>query len=349
MNPRQQLIYLAFGAEIYQREAIFSIVSSLSRCSDRNWDIRVFTDTPRLYTDLPVTTAPIEAHWSGPNRYHFRIKHAVLRHVLREHRTAVLVDTDTFFHDSPGKLFERIQPGQLLCNTIGSPLIDSDHPKTFKAALLGKNLLDSSLLQTNSGVMGLHSNDAHILEQSISLMDELHTEARDIYSFEEICLAVSAHGRLRLSECPDLLHHYWSRKSQFRAKISAWYEKHQSAPLSEAALGDIRNVTVHLPRPPQPLRGLHKIATLALPAEQRQFARESLYGCYRYPNEFDRACTTVWWEKALENAERRKGHRFNAHSLNRWLNHPVLRTLAGSFHHDLTQHLCKLRSQGSIP
>ncbi|MFG0416178.1 hypothetical protein ACF8MD_21235 [Pseudomonas sp. zjy_8] len=46
MNPRQQLIYLAFGAEIYQREAIFSIVSSLSRCSDRNWDIRVFTDAP---------------------------------------------------------------------------------------------------------------------------------------------------------------------------------------------------------------------------------------------------------------------------------------------------------------
>lgn len=210
------------------------------------------------------------------------------------------MDTDTFFQASPEKLFERIRSGQLLCNKIGSPLIGSDHPETFRAALHGKSLLDSSLRQTNSGVIGLQSDDAHILEQSISLMDELHTAARDIYSLEEICLAVAAHGHLKLEECPDLLHHYWSSKSQFRAKISAWYEKHQHSLISDKALGDIRNVTTHLPRPPQPLRGLQKIATLALPAEQRQFPRESLYTCYRYSNEFDRACATVWWEKHLK-------------------------------------------------
>lgn len=60
MNHRKQLTYLAFGAEIYQREAIFSIASSLSRSTNRNWDIRVFTDSPELNTDLPVIVAPIE-------------------------------------------------------------------------------------------------------------------------------------------------------------------------------------------------------------------------------------------------------------------------------------------------
>jgi hypothetical protein len=115
------------------------------------------------------------------------------------------------------------------------------------------------------------------------------------------------------------------------------------------ALRDLHDVSVQLPRPPQPLRTLQKIATLAVPPEQRQFTRESLYGCYRYSNEFDRACSRVWWEKALENAERRMGDRLNMHTLNLWLNHPVLRTLAGSFHQDLTRHLGALRAEGDNP
>lgn len=34
----------------------------------------------------------------------------------------------------------------------------------------------------------------------------------------------------------------------------------------------------------------YKALSLTLPSHERQFARELLYGCYPYPNEFDRAC-----------------------------------------------------------
>ncbi|MFN3768693.1 MAG: hypothetical protein ACK4TD_10015 [Ectopseudomonas guguanensis] len=346
MNKRPQLVYLAFGAEIYQFEAIFSIVSALARCSQRDWDIQVFTDAPALYAGLPVTTREISPQWRGPHGYHFRIKHAALQEVLREHEVAALVDTDTFFHESPAKLFERIQPGHLLCNAIGSRFVDGGHCATFLAALESSGLLDSSMRQTNSGVIGLHAADSSLLERSITFMDEYHSAATGVYTFEEICLALAAHKRLALRECPDLLHHYWSRKAHFRAKVLAWHHKHRESPTSELALRDLRNVSVHLPRPPQPLRTLQKIATLAVPREQRQFTRESLYGCYRYSNEFDRACATVWWEKALENAERRMVARLNMDTLNLWLNHPVLRTLAGSFHQDLARYLGTLRAEG---
>ncbi|CAM3672218.1 hypothetical protein [Ectopseudomonas alcaliphila] len=348
MSNRPQLLYLAFGAEIYQREAIFSIVSSLARGTLPDWDIRVFTDAPHFFSALPVATHPIEPQWNGPHGYPFRIKHAALREVLRRHKVAALVDTDTFFHDSPSRLFERILPGQLLCNSIGQRLVDSDHSAAFMAALERKGLLDTSLRQTNSGVIGLHTDDAGLLDRSIELMDELQCTAHQVYTFEEICLAVAAHGHLRLEQCPDLLHHYWSRKAQFRAKIMAWNNKHQQAPMSDEALADAIQVNARVPRPPRLLRNLHKFVSLAVPAQQRQFIRESLYGCYHYPNEFDRACTPVWWEKALENAERRKGQRLDASTLKRWLNHPILRTLAGQFHPELSQHLVQIRRPGDI-
>lgn len=345
MNNRPQLVYLAFGPDIYQCEAIFSIVSALHRSPTRDWDIQVFTDTPKRYAGLPVKTLSIDEQWSGPHRYHFRIKHAVLREVLRNHQIAALVDTDTFFHHSAEQLFERISPGQLLCNSIGQLFIESKHPQKFKDSLVQKGLLTPSLRQTNSGVIGLHSSDSRILEDSITLMDELYQDSREVYTFEEICLALAAHKKVHLRDCPDLLHHYWSRKAQFRAKIMAWHEKHGQTPLSGQALRDIDNVNVRLPRPPQPLRSLQKLITLAVPAEQRQFTRECLYGCFHYANEFDRACSTVWWEKALENGERRKGHKLDAHSLNLWMAHPILRRLTGHFHQDLKQHLTMLRTK----
>lgn len=58
-----------------------------------------------------------------------------------------------------------------------------------------------------------------------------------------------AYRTLELNACTDVIHHYWSRKAQFRAKIQAWLRKHADAPLSEAALADVARVNDQLPRP----------------------------------------------------------------------------------------------------
>ena len=93
MPQTPQLVYLAFGAETYQREAVFSIVSALSHTlagQPPTFAIQVFTDTPALYTRLPVTTHAIDPSWNGPHGYHFRIKHVVLQKVLEANDKAVL-------------------------------------------------------------------------------------------------------------------------------------------------------------------------------------------------------------------------------------------------------------------
>ena len=270
--------------------------------------------------------------WSEPHGYHFRTKHVLLRQVLQDHEHALLIDTDTFFHQSPIELFRRMQPGTLLCNAVGGKYgVDQQCAlyRNLAGPLQARGLAKDGMPLLNSGVIGLYRQDAGLLDQSIALMDEFYPLAPRAYTLEEFCLAVAAHDTLNVQECPDLIHHYWSRKQLFRAKIQAWLNKHGSDPLSTQAMADIAQVNTQLPRPPL-LQRLHcKLLGLLLPARQRQFMRELAYGCHPYANEFDRACAQAWWEKALENVERRQGKPACANQLGQWFRHPGMRLALG--------------------
>jgi hypothetical protein len=79
--------------------------------------------------------------------------------------------------------------------------------------------------------------------------------------------------------------------------------------------------------------------TTLIAKERRQFVRELLYGCYDYSNEFDRACATAWWDKALVNIEERLGKPLSAEQMTLWLADPLLNLLAGSHYCTLHAHL----------
>ncbi|MDO9616637.1 MAG: hypothetical protein Q7J43_03005 [Pseudomonas sp.] len=344
MNATPQLIYLAFGADIYQREAVFSIASALAHsalcASDRRFEIQVFTDNPQFYTKLPVTTHAIDPTWNGPHRYHFRIKHALLLNILNKYEKAALIDTDTFFRTSPESLFGRLTGGHLLCNAIGAVLGESPSLPSQSVTYLEQNgLLETNMRQTNSGVIGLTTTDKGVLEHAIKLMDDLRPLAPELYTLEELSLALAAHGRLQLNACTDLIHHYWSRKAQFRAKIQAWHTKHHGEPLSKAAMVDVLLVNDRLPRPPQPYRSWQKAVTALIAKERRQFIRELLYGCHDYSNEFDHACAVAWWDKALVNIEERQGQPLSSEHMTLWLADPLLKLLAGRHYDTMLAHL----------
>ena len=348
-SPRPQLVYLVFGAATYHQEAIFSICSALAclrETPDHCVDIQVFTDDPTPYRDLPVRVRSFDAAtreaWMQPHGYPFRIKHMALLEVLRESELALLIDTDTFFHQSPLALFERIAPGSMLCNAIGIRYGECRESVLYSALsseLQERGLADDQMPLINSGVIGLHADDASLLERSIELMDDLYPRAEGAYILEEFCLGIAAYRHYSIRECPDLIHHYWSRKQLFRAKVMAWVCKHKGAPIDAAALDDTRQVTAQLPRPPAPQRLLFKAVTLLLPGHQRQFMREVLYGCYPHANEFDQACAPIWWEKAQENVERRMREPLQPQQLEQWLGHPGVRLLLGRRRTSIYQHL----------
>lgn len=340
------LLYLVYGAASYHREAVFSIASAHARLVETPGAavaIRVCTDDVAPYAGLPVEIAPLDAatlqRWRAPHGYHFRAKHVALRETLASSERAVLIDTDTFFHRSPLALFERVRPGTLLCNRIGATYGSRrQHPlyRTLAAHLQARGLAADDMRLLNSGVIGLDRADAAVLDRSLELMDELFPLAEGAYTLEEFVLAVARDERgIALAECPDDIHHYWSRKRIFRAKIDAWLAKHGDAPLSPAALADTAAVTDALPRPPRLTRLRIKLGTALLPAVQKQFARELMYGCYPYPNEFDRACGPVWWEKAVGNLRERDPAAVPAD----WLAAGALRRLLGDNAERIHSHL----------
>ncbi|MFK0092719.1 hypothetical protein [Pseudomonas sp. NPDC090592] len=351
---RPQLVYLAFGPATYHQEACFSIVSALAHlgtAAGDAMDIQVYTDNPQPYAKLPVSVHLLDEAtrqaWNAPHGYHFRSKHVLLRQVLQQHPLAVLIDTDTFFRSSPLQLFSRVAPGKLLCNAIG-PRYGANQKcllyKNLLAILQARSQADCQMPLLNSGVIGLMAEDADTLDRSIAMMDEFYPLAREAYTLEEFCLAVAAYRRLEVAECTDVIHHYWSRKAQFRAKIQAWLGKHGHDPLSPAALADVQLVNDQLPRPPALHRLGYKALSLTLPSHERQFARELLYGCYPYTNEFDRACAAAWWDKALENLNARYGQ-MRPEQLRQCLRHPGLRLSLGERRKEVETHLLRT-SQG---
>ncbi|MDO7896364.1 hypothetical protein [Pseudomonas citrulli] len=348
-----QLIYLVYGAETYHQEALFSIASALAglrKTPGEALDIQVFTDDPAPYEGLPVRLRLLDEEtrkaWIEPHGYHFRAKHVVMRKVLEEAELALLIDTDTFFHCSPLELFRRIQPGTLLCNAVNLAYganKDSLLYLTLADLLRQRQLAEDSMPLLNSGVIGLNYTEAWVLDRSIALMDELYPLAKGAYTLEEFCLAVAVYRSVELRECPDLIHHYWSRKQLFRAKTKAWLDKHRAAPTCQQALDETAQVTTVLPRPPAFQRQAYKFITLALPGHKRQFMREILYGCYRHTNPFDQACAPVWWEKALENVEGRLNKPLEDHELKRWLNHPLIRLVLGERREVIYEHLMQAK------
>ncbi|RWU26494.1 hypothetical protein DM813_01330 [Pseudomonas alkylphenolica] len=339
-STHPQLVYLVFGAKTYHQEAQFSIVSALAnlrKTPGEALDIQVYSDDPAPYQQLPVTVHPLDAAtreaWNQPYGYHFRSKHVVLRQVLAKAPMAVLIDTDTFFHQSPIELFRRVAPGTLLCNAIGSTYgADKQCPLFQRLApmLEARGLADQQMPLLNSGVIGLTQQDAPLLDRSIALMDEYYPHANGAYTLEEFCLSVAAYRNLQVNQCTDLIHHYWSRKQLFRAKVQAWLAKHQQAPLSSEALEDVALVNAQLPKPPALQRLGYKALSLTLPAEQRQFLRELMYGCYPYPNEFDRASAPAWWDKALANLNARHPQPLCPNKLKQWFDQPGMRLSLGS-------------------
>jgi hypothetical protein len=354
ITSRPQLVYLVFGAQTYHQEAVFSIASALAKAgatTDRPFDIQVFSDNPEPYRDLPVRVRPIDAdmrrEWSGPHHYHFRCKHVVARMVLEESEKAILIDTDTFFLDSPMKLFERVQPDTLLCNAFQIRYADCKETVLYTAlakTLAERNLADDQMRLLNSGVIGLTRNNASILDTSIALMDEFFAITPGAITLEEFCLGVAAYRSVKVDQCADLIHHYWSRKPLFRAKVLAWTRKHRLDPLGAEAMRDTAHVSPKLPRPSTWQRLIYKSATLAVPRAQRQFVREVLYGCCDHPNEFDRACSLVWWEKAFSNAERRHKKPIEPAQLRQWLDHWVVRRLLGRRRTAIYQHLVQAQT-----
>ena len=344
-NATQQLIYLIYGTErAYHEEARFSIASALF-CQRREqkdpkenetFNIRVYTDQPEHYQDLPVVIETLGAdqlqQFYGPHQYNHRSKLCVMQDAVTRADKTVFIDTDTFFLRSPQHLFDAVTEQQCIADEVEPARLSDmgpyNHPD-IQAALKQRQLDPENIVVINSGIFGIHSSHANVLQQALELADTVYPASGREFATEQLVLGIVAKHVANVVADDKVLKHYWSRKNIFRAKIRHFLDKFDSDLLSEVAYDDFANVTPALPRPPRFSRLWIKCRTALVPA-YKQFFTELLYGCFRYSNEYDRSCKHAWWLKARENFLDRRQDAPSTESIARLFKQPLNQWILGN-------------------
>ena len=228
------LVYYVYGADQYVRQTLFSIMSALrfEASTNRPWRIIIYTDNPDPYRDLNATLEYLDAdrmrEWAGPANFGHRRKIFALQHSLETYGPSVLLDCDTYFRKSPRRLFARMGPGNIIMHLCEARFDRLSHPD---AVALAQGLCSAPFsvcdqlygftmksLMWNSGVVGLHTADAHLIEQVICLSDAIYQRSLTPSSgkpaawcalSEQVAWSRVLAGAARVRECGDIVFHYW--------------------------------------------------------------------------------------------------------------------------------------------
>jgi hypothetical protein len=218
------ILYLCFGGGGYPDELIHAVLAArhtLGRDRD-GYRIVVYTDDPTLFHDLPVHTEVVTraalTEWAGPFNHMFRRKAVAIREAMKTCRgTLLYCDTDTYFLKHPGKVFERIGPGRSVMH------VKEGTPASVRADDLSAVLTQQTLTKRdgqrwnlspqtpifNAGVIGLHEDDAPLVDEAIHLIDQICPHLPTYFGTEQFSFSASLSEHNQVSTADDVIHHYW--------------------------------------------------------------------------------------------------------------------------------------------
>lgn len=218
------ILYLCFGGGGYPDELIHAVLAArhaLGRDRD-DYRIVVYTDDPARFRDFPVHTEIVSrealAGWSGPFDHMFRRKAVAIREAMKAcGGTLLYCDTDTYFLKHPGKVFERIGPGRSVMH------VKEGTPASVRAEDLSDVLTQHALTTRdggrwnvsphtaifNAGVIGLHEDDAPLIDETIHLIDQICPHLPTYFGTEQFSFSACLSERTQVSTADDVIHHYW--------------------------------------------------------------------------------------------------------------------------------------------
>jgi hypothetical protein len=251
----KNLVYLSYGPGMHEQENAYSVLSAYRwlGVGRPDWRIVVYTDRPGSFADFGVATVVLDAktveEWAGPAGFGHRRKIMAVRDALqRFDGPTALLDGDTYFRRSPHRLFSRIGPGRSVMH-LREGRVNSlpGGPQAELASLLesGPALTDlagnaisvsAATIMWNSGVIGVHPADRHVLDEAIHLTDELCSRSK-LHTLEQFALGVSLGRHTSLRESGEVVFHYWegSFRVPFRQRLPQILDRYASLPLSERA------------------------------------------------------------------------------------------------------------------
>jgi hypothetical protein len=229
MNP---LLYLCYGPSRNFEEARYSILSVLRLQQDikPTFRIAIYTDAPEAFSDFEVETvlissATLESWMGGSDYIHRRKTMTVIDALERFEQAVAFVDCDTYFLKPADQLFERISPGHACLHLIEGRLEETRSAVDQSVSDLvrdhqfidakGRPLtISRDARMWNSGVIGIHHDDLALMFESLNLTDQMWPKlkpwapGKKAHHLEQFATGYFLE-RLTLTECDDIVYHYW--------------------------------------------------------------------------------------------------------------------------------------------
>jgi hypothetical protein len=262
----EHLIYLACGHRNLHVQALYAAYSALAWKGPLDVSVHVYTDAPTAFQPLAdrIVMHELGAEkvraWRGPGNYPFRIKIAALAEAAREcsEERVLFVDSDTFFFAESAPVFARIRPGSAVLHRKEYPVLS--HPtgqlQRFRQRMAKFHFRGSSIDLNadmwNSGAIGLHPTQFHLLHTVLAFIDAISPHYRK-QLVEQYAVAYFLQKNAQVHACDDVLFHYWAQKPEYQHKIEERLQRWKSMAVEEA-LAELRAERIVLP-PYQPRHG----------------------------------------------------------------------------------------------
>lgn len=182
--------------------------------------------------------------WVGPKGYIYRLKIMILLHSIEKYKCPLLlVDCDTIFITSPKDLLKRINdPNFVVLHYIENKLqnkttlVEKNSQKPLEKKFF-KEVVDNGYLddgtkryrmnpdmdQWNSGVIGLHHNNAYLLERALILTDYIFKKS-EIRVAEQFALSCVFQQEKEVYSADGIVFHYWFFK-ECRYMLENYYDQ----------------------------------------------------------------------------------------------------------------------------
>jgi hypothetical protein len=269
------IMYLCYGIGSHVNETLYSLLTAFRFVppTTPGFQYVVYTDLPEVFSGLGVTTRLVAeedlSRWLGSTGYiHRRKTMSIIDALSRSSGSVAFIDSDTYFLRSPEDLFDRIGPGRTCLHVLEEHLRRS---KTETNAGVGALLASQPFYDQaghqmrfpadppvwNTGVLGIHSSDHRLMEDALSLTDQLWDKSH-IHHVEQIATGL-AFQNTRTSQCRDIVFHYWPDylRAPFRQRLPALMKQLSREPMN------LRPELAFNERPKAPLARRLKVDVLA--------------------------------------------------------------------------------------
>lgn len=251
----QYIVLQAYGNLHYVHETLYLILSYIRLDADwKQKNIRFV-----IYTDMPEAFRLLKDHsdiflfeyveqkqiteWQGTPPFVHRVKIKILQDFFQKYEGNLLyLDTDTYFLQSPEKLFQQIQKGFYLMHLKEGIVSDGYNTLAKKIHRLlekqvfvigQKNIkIPTDTPMYNAGVLGIASGKKDVLQEVLAWTDRLYA-CYQKHIMEQLAFSyVLSQGNLLESQ--EIVFHYWDFK-EFRGILQQFFDFYAHHSLEELA------------------------------------------------------------------------------------------------------------------